>query len=181
MLVSTLICFLRRGWLALALLLLLAAPARATHIVGGEMDLQYLTGNTYQLTLTLYFDAVNGQPGALDSDLTASIFEKGSNRRMADVLLPLVNNALVQYTNPACSTPSLITRKLSYTRQLTLSAQEYANSSGYYVAVERCCRNNGINNIVNPGGAAQTFYLEFRPWCGTAWPCATPLPASFRP
>ncbi|MBT9392442.1 gliding motility-associated C-terminal domain-containing protein [Hymenobacter sp. NST-14] len=166
MLLSTLTCFGRRGWLGLLLLWLLAAPAQATHIVGGEMDLQYLSGSEYQLTLTLYFDAVNGQPGALDPDLTASIFEKGSNRRIQDVLLPLLSNTLVQYTDPACSTSSLVTRKLTYTRPLTLSAQDFASPAGYYVAVERCCRNNGISNIVNPGGAAQTFYLEFPPVVG---------------
>ena len=143
------------------LLLLWAAPARATHIVGGEMDLQYLTGNTYQLTLTLYFDAVNGNPGALDSDLTASIFAKGTNQRMQDVLLPLVNNTFVTYSNVACTVPSLSTRKLVYTRQVQLPPSVYTNIQGYYAAVERCCRNNGISNIQNPGQAGQTFYLEF--------------------
>ncbi|MBX0289835.1 gliding motility-associated C-terminal domain-containing protein [Hymenobacter sp. HSC-4F20] len=155
--------FFFRGGLLLWLVCLLAPAARATHIVGGELDLQYLSGNTYQLSLNLYFDAVNGQPGALDTDLTASIFEKGTNRRMLDVVLPLTNNTLVSYTNPACTTPSLITRRLVYTRVITLSSQLYGHAAGYYVAVERCCRNNGISNIVDPGGAAQTFYLEFPP------------------
>ena len=65
----------RRGLAALLLGLLAAPAAQATHIVGGEMDLQYLSGNTYQLTLNLYFDAVNGSPGALDTELTAGIFD----------------------------------------------------------------------------------------------------------
>ena len=152
-----------RGGLVWLLWLLGLNPARATHIVGGEMDLQYLRDDQYQLTLTLYFDAVNGSPGALDNDLMASVFEKGSNLRKFDILLPLTTNTLVQYTNPACSSPSLITRKLIYTRTITLTAQSYANPGGYYAAVERCCRNQGINNIVNPGGAGQAFYLEFPP------------------
>ncbi|MEJ7658937.1 MAG: hypothetical protein WKG07_04595 [Hymenobacter sp.] len=40
------------------------------------MDLQHLSGNTYQLTLNLYFDAINGNPGALDGSLTAGILIK---------------------------------------------------------------------------------------------------------
>ncbi|GAB3292692.1 gliding motility-associated C-terminal domain-containing protein [Hymenobacter tenuis] len=147
--------------LLVLVLWLLAPAARATHIVGGELDLQYLSGNSYQLTLNLYFDAVNGQPGALDSELTASIFDKASNGRMLDVNLPLTNNTLVSYTNPACTTPSLVTRRLVYTRVITLTSQNYASAAGYYVAVERCCRNNGISNIVGPGNAGQAFYLEF--------------------
>ncbi|WP_375416191.1 gliding motility-associated C-terminal domain-containing protein [uncultured Hymenobacter sp.] len=141
--------------------LLAAGPAAATHIVGGELDLQYVQNNDYRLSLNLYFDAVNGQPGALDNALTASIFEKGTNRWLRDVVLPLSSNTFVNYTNPACTVGTLITRKLLYSLTLALPADTYQSAAGYYVAVERCCRNNGIANIVRPGDAAQTFYLEF--------------------
>ena len=147
----------------LALLLwLLAAPAAwATHIVGGELDVQHQSGSSYRLTLTLYFDAINGNPAALDSVLVAGIFDKATNRQLQSVRLPLTSNTFVSYTNPACAVGSLSTRKLLYARTITLDAATYAGPQGYYVAVERCCRNLAISNIVNPGGAAQTFYLEF--------------------
>ncbi|MDB5233691.1 MAG: hypothetical protein JWR44_684, partial [Hymenobacter sp.] len=141
--------------------LFLAGPARATHIVGGEMELVHNSGDSYTLLLNLYFDAYNGSPSALDTDLTASIFDKGTNSRMANVLLPLTSNTFVNYTNPACAKPTLSTRKLVYSKVITLPAGTYTSPQGYYVAVERCCRNNSISNIVSPGAAAQTFYLEF--------------------
>ncbi|RZK88933.1 MAG: gliding motility-associated C-terminal domain-containing protein, partial [Hymenobacter sp.] len=150
-----------RGLWLLLLVLLSAPAARATHIVGGEMDLQYVSGNTYQLTLNLYFDAVNGQPGALDADLTAGIFDKATNRPMATVRLPLLNNTFVSYTNPACTVGSLSTKALVYRSTVDLPPGTYNAPQGYYVAVERCCRNNAISNIIAPGNAAQTFYLEF--------------------
>ncbi|MCA8830070.1 T9SS type B sorting domain-containing protein [Hymenobacter pini] len=155
--------FFGRFLLLLLLCCLLAPAAWATHIVGGELDLQYLSGNSYQLTLNLYFDAVKGDPGALDPQMVASIFEKGSNRRVMDVALPLTSNTLVSYTIPACANSELVTRRIVYTRAITLAPQSYANAAGYYVAVERCCRNNSISNIVNPAGAAQAFYLEIPP------------------
>ncbi|MDU0370224.1 gliding motility-associated C-terminal domain-containing protein [Hymenobacter endophyticus] len=156
--------YLFKGLLAsLVLVLALARPVQATHIVGGELDLQYLSGNDYQLTLNLYFDAVNGQPGALDPEMVASLFEIGSNRRMLNVALRQTSNTLVAYTSPACTNPDLVTRRIVYSRLITLPPQTYANAAGYYIAVERCCRNNGINNILNPSGAAQTFYLEIPP------------------
>ena len=138
---------MKRFWLALLtgpqwlLLLLLLAPlaASATHIVGGELDLQRQTGSSYSLTLNLYFDAVFGSPGALDQQLTASIFNKTTNQRITDVMLPLTSNTFVNYTNPACSVGSLSTRKLVYTKSITLDAATYAS----------------------PGGSAQTIYLEF--------------------
>ena len=147
-------------WL-LALALLTPVAASATHIVGGELDLQHKSGNTYALSLNLYFDAIYGNPSALDQQFTASIFAKSDNRRMANVTIQLVSNAFVNYTNPACTVSSVSTRKLVYTADVRLEAGIYNSPAGYYVAVERCCRNNGISNITNPAGAAQTFYLEF--------------------
>ncbi|WP_223696449.1 gliding motility-associated C-terminal domain-containing protein [Hymenobacter psoromatis] len=151
----------RRGLVLLLLVLLSAPVARATHIVGGEMDLQYLSGNTYQLTLNLYFDAVNGNPSALDGSLTAGIFEKDTNRKLGSVLLPLISDTFVNYTNPACAVGSLSTKALVYRNTIELPPGTYGASQGYYVAVERCCRNVTISNIVAPQNAAQTFYLEF--------------------
>ncbi|HEX8427871.1 gliding motility-associated C-terminal domain-containing protein [Hymenobacter sp.] len=173
-------------WLGLLLFLLLVGlsrPARATHIVGGEMDLQYLSGTTYQLTLNLYFDALNGNPGALDNDLTASIFDKANNNRMQDVVLRLATNTFVNYTNPACSSSSssLSTRRLVYTAQVSLPANRYTSPAGYYTAVERCCRNNGINNILNAGSAGQTFYLEFPAVVRNGQPFRDSTPRIFPP
>ena len=141
--------------------LLLAGPAHATHIVGGEMELVHNTGDSYTLKLNLYFDAANGNASALDADLTASIFDKSTNARMLNVVLPLTSNTFVNYTNPACAKPTLSTRRLVYSKLINLPANVYNGPQGYYAAVERCCRNNSISNILDPGNAAQAFYLEF--------------------
>ncbi|MGY2134853.1 gliding motility-associated C-terminal domain-containing protein [Hymenobacter sp. HD11105] len=163
------------------LILLVGHSARATHIVGGELDLQHQTGSTYRLTLNLYFDDVNGSPGALDPDLTVGIFEKGSNRVLQNVVLPLSTNTFVAYTNPACEAPTLRTRRLVYTRLIELPAGTYTNAAGYYAAVERCCRNNTISNIDQPENAGQTFYLEFPPVVRNGQPLINSTPRIFPP
>ena len=145
----------------LSLLWLLPHTAAATHIVGGELDLRHNIGSSYTLTLNLYFDAISGQPGAIRPTLQAGIFEKGTNRYVATVQLPKVNDTFVQYTSPACSIGSLSTRKLMYANTVVLDASLFNRADGYYVAVENCCRNGGIKNIVAPGNAGQTYYLEF--------------------
>jgi hypothetical protein len=38
------------------LVLGLAAPARATHILGGQLTYRYVSGNTYEVTLSFYRD-----------------------------------------------------------------------------------------------------------------------------
>jgi len=162
-------------------LLLLARAASATHIVGGELDLQYRTGSTYQLTLNLYFDDVNGSPGALDGSLLVGIFAKGSNTRLATLSLPLVSDKFVAYTNPVCESPSLRTRHMVYSTALNLPAQTYSNPAGYYAAVERCCRNRTISNIDRPEEASQTFYLEFPPVVRNGQPLINSTPQIFPP
>ncbi|RYU80492.1 gliding motility-associated C-terminal domain-containing protein [Hymenobacter persicinus] len=170
-----------RACLGLVLLLLASSGARATHIVGGELDLQYVAGSQYRISLNLYFDAINGNSGALDTDLTVSIFDKGTNRRMQDVSLPLTSNTFVTYSNVACTVPTLSTRRLVYSRLIDLPANQYFSPAGYYAAVERCCRNNGISNIVNPGDAGQTFYLEFPAVVRNGQPFLNSTPRIFPP
>ncbi|RTQ52579.1 gliding motility-associated C-terminal domain-containing protein [Hymenobacter gummosus] len=153
--------FYRELLLLAAALLLLLPAARATHIVGGELDLQYQRSNIYRVSLTLYFDAINGNSGALDPSATIGIFERGSNRRLRNLDLPLTQNTFVPYTNIACTIGSLSTRRLVYSTELELPANTYNAPGGYYIAMERCCRNGVIGNIQNAPDAGQTFYLEF--------------------
>ena len=147
--------------LLLGSLLLLAGRAHASHIVGGELELTHNTGQSYTLTLNLYFDAINGTSDLITGTVTASIFDKASNSRMQDVALPIVGNTFVSYSNPLCARPSLSTRKLVYSKVISLAAGTYKGPQGYYVTVEQCCRNLSIVNVVDPGNAAQAFYLEF--------------------
>ena len=171
----------RFAGLLAGLLLLGAGPAWATHIVGGELDLQFVQGDTYQLSMNLYFDAINGSPGALDADLTAGIFDKATNRQVASLVLPLVTNAFVNYSNPTCAVGSLSTRQLLYRNTIQLPANTYNGAQGYYVAVERCCRNFAIGNISQPGAAAQTFYLEFPAVVRNGQPFRDSTPRIFPP
>ena len=145
----------------LLLLLLTVGRASGTHIVGGELDLQHEQDSHYTLTLNLYFDDINGNTTAMDGVLTATIFDKATNAVMTTISMPRLGNTFVAYTNPACAVGTLRTRKLVYATDIVLNGSVYDNPTGYYVAVERCCRNGTISNIRNPDDAGQTFYLEF--------------------
>ncbi len=147
----------------LCTLLMLAAAfgARATHIVGGEIEMIYISGNRYKVCLAMYFDQVNGNPGAIDPDVTVNIFRKVDNFNMGAILLSQVSNTLVPYTQPACASGDLITRKILYCAEVTFNRDLYTHPQGYYISWERCCRNGTIVNIVDPGAAGQAFYLEF--------------------
>jgi len=152
-----------------ALLLMVVLPVYASHIVGGEFELIHISGYTYQLNMVLYFDDINGAPGALDPSDTVTIYRKRDNAFITYLILPLISRTPVSYTQPACSNDFLKTDRVYYSSTITLSPDTFNDSQGYYISWQRCCRNYNITNIysLDPslGGisAGQTFYLEFPP------------------
>ena len=68
----------------------------------------------------------------------------------------------VVYDNAACAeSRQLKTSEIRYVADVFLDPAVYNDSQGYYVVWERCCRNNAINNIQNPGNVGMAFLFEF--------------------
>ena len=167
---------------------LVSSTTFASHIVGGEFELIYIDGQRYRLNLILYFDVVNGNPGARDPSATVRIFRKFDNAPMMDVFIPFLEQVRVEYFQPLCSNGEIITDKLIYSTEITLSADIYDDPGGYYISWERCCRNYTITNIfsedpVNGGSlsAGQTFYLEFPAVVKNGQPFINSSPQLFPP
>ncbi|WP_018478198.1 gliding motility-associated C-terminal domain-containing protein [Pontibacter roseus] len=167
--------------LLLVFLLLLSLRGFATHIVGGEFEMEHRSGFTYRITLNLYFDDINGSPGALDPSILVRIFDKQSNRVQGDVRLPLRSDTYLTYTDIACTTGELRTRRLVYYQDVILPANVFSSPQGYYMVWERCCRNMTINNIQFPGEAAQAFYMEFPAITSGGVPFVNSSPRLFSP
>ena len=143
------------------LLLLVNFSASATHIVGGELEFVHVRGDTYRIGMVKYFDAVNGNPGAIGNTATIGVFSKRDNRLLFQIDIPIISDTPVPYTNPACAIGSLLVRRIYYAREITLNRNNFNEQEGYYMVWERCCRNNIISNIINPQNAGLTMYLEF--------------------
>lgn len=164
--------------------LLSAAPAAATHIVGGQLRMTNLgpgRPDMYTLGLTLYFDDVNGNPGALDQDAILAIYEKGTNTPMDTFQVFLTTQQPVAYTDPTCQINSLRTKQITYYEDVTLDPLRYQSSRGYYMVWERCCRNDDITNIIHPESTGQTFYLEFPALRKNGQSFINSSPAAFEP
>ncbi len=153
----------------------------ATHIVGGEIELTHIQGESYTLALILYFDEVYGNPGAIDTDADVHIFRKADNQYLESFTLPIVSDTYVAYTNPECATGDLITRRIYYATEIELPNSLYDHPQGYYLVYERCCRNQVIQNIADPEGAGQTFYLEIPPVVKDGAPFLNSTPRLFPP
>jgi hypothetical protein len=168
-------------------LLLVVLPVYASHIVGGEFELLHISGYNYKLNMILYFDDINGNPGALDNAVTVSFYRKRDNLHITDLTLPLLSRTRVSYTQPACSSGYIETDRLFYSSNITLAPETFNDPGGYYASWQRCCRNYNITNIYSqdPGfggiAAGQTFYIEFPPVIKDGQPFVNSSPHLFPP
>ncbi len=150
------------------ILTILSIRAKATHIVGGELELIHVDGYNYSLRMIIYFDKFNGNPGALDSLATVRIFRRTDGALMGIHTLVLRDSTDVLYSNPDCAIGILDTDRLFYQVDVTLPPELYNDPGGYEVVWERCCRNNVIDNVFyglphQDNTVGQTFILEFPP------------------
>lgn len=178
----------------LLLLMLSGFPAAATHIVGGEFEMLYLSPNRYRINMILYFDAINGSPAAVDRTVKVYIYRKRDRTLAKSFDLPQISRTTIAYTQPACSYDKIKTDKLIYTSDVTLEAGSYSDPEGYYLVWQRCCRNYNITNIYsdeitdeannpvpNAIYAGQTFYLEFAALIQNGKPFKNSSPRLFPP
>jgi hypothetical protein len=152
---------MRKLVLFFALILFNLTNLRATHIVGGEFELIHVINNGYRLNLILYFDVVNGNPGAFDPSITAWVFRKSDGAKVGEFTLPVTSRTDVPYSILECARGDLITDRILYSANIILDAFDYDDPNGYRIVWERCCRNGTIDNIIGPGESGQKFVLDF--------------------
>lgn len=142
--------------IALSLLVLLFfCQARATHIVGGELNYRYLGNNQYEISLTVYRDCYNGVP-PFDDPASLGIFDQFNNLVTSINMSFLELDTLPHSINTPCFTaPTNICYEVTtYIDTIVLPP----STGGYQLAYQRCCRNNSILNIVAPGSTGATYY-----------------------
>lgn len=145
---------------------LLAAvlTSHASHIVGGELEISQGRGCNYTITLKMYVDEIHQGMGVIagETDADVGIYEKGTNRYMETVKLTRAVHSIINYGESCDPTADDIkTGMLIFTKSVCLKADIYNSPNGYYMSVEKCCRNQVIVNISDPAGTGMTFYTEF--------------------
>lgn len=135
----------------------------AFHIVGGEMEFIFLGDGLYRINLIQYFDEAQSQNPGPDPFVTVYIFRNSDDQLMSTHTLNLTLQEDVEYTNIECAIDELQTSRVFYSVDIALSPASYADEEGYYIVWERCCRNQGVKNILNPSNAGMKYTLEFPP------------------
>ncbi len=151
---------LRRVVLGVATLLACGLNGSATHIVGGEMSYLCLGNNNYQITLKVYRDCFLGQ-APFDNPTYVFIYDgNGVQQTFLSIPFPGSDTLPNDANNPCIIIPPNICVEEAVF-QWTVNLPP--NATGYKIIYQRCCRNNSIVNIVNPGGTGATYEAVIPP------------------
>lgn len=138
------------------------------HIIGGEI---YYTCKgidtrrnevTLEFTMKIYRDC--GSDGAdFDDRAQIGIYTKSSNQSFVFRILEewkLSSRRFLEASNPCVITPSNIcVEEGVYIRTLTFPIL----NESYFLAYQRCCRNESITNIVDPSSFGAAYTIEITP------------------
>lgn len=141
----------------LALIICLSSiSSKATHIAGGDFTVQWVSGNTYTVTLKLFRDCASGG-AAFDNPISIRVFDNVTNAQTQVFSMNFISGNQVDLGDACYSPPaSVCIEEGIYTATITLPN----NPNGYYMAWERCCRNPTIQNITGPGNSGMVFYVQ---------------------
>lgn len=132
---------------------------RATHIAGGDITYKYLGGNNYEITVRIFFDCYNGSSSAISSDMTISVgFFDNSDNLISSVFISGQGPDTITNVSYPCIIPptDFCIMKYVYVTVVNIPAPP----GGFKAVFQRCCRNNAILNIVDPGNTGATFFTQ---------------------
>ncbi|MEY4927247.1 MAG: hypothetical protein RI894_1683 [Bacteroidota bacterium] len=139
----------------IACFLLFAQRSIASHILGGDISYQQTSGNTYQITLTLFRDC-NGL--ALPTSLNVDIKSQSLSYSQA---MTLTQTSTTNISNVCASAASVCNggsypgaEKCVYQGNFTLPQA----SRDWKFSYTDCCRSGTISSLVQPSSA--NFYIE---------------------
>ena len=138
----------------------------ARHIIGGEITYECLGTDTIRNTVTFQFeirvyrDCFGG--GALfDPNFSFGIYYKEGNRwrvhEVRDVVIDQISEVGLNTDNPCVIIPPTVCVEKGvyrFIRELPI------RTSSYMIAYQRCCRNNTISNIWDPGDQGAAYTIE---------------------
>lgn len=154
--------------LLFSILFLLPIVGMASHIVGGEITYKCLGNNNYEFTVNIYRDCLppsqgGGTPSALAEDNPASIcIYKGNSFFAVDSFINFTSSLVVpvNFSNDCIVNPPATCLSLL---QFKFSKNLPASPDSYTLIYQRCCRNETVNNIINPAYSGASFYCTIPP------------------
>lgn len=156
-----------RQSVSLLLLMMLCLSANARHIVGGDVTYRCLNdlGNEveYEVTLLMYRDGSDPNAAAFDNQISFGIYAETPTgfTLVREVPVSLRSN---QRLNPESPSPCLSIPTFQIFRgEYRFTVRLNKIDLNYWFVYQRCCRNNTISNIQNPGEMGAAFIAKLTP------------------
>jgi gliding motility-associated-like protein len=148
----------------------------ALHIIGGEMTYVCLGedpnnpgSNLYAITMKVYRDCLGGgadfdsSPGGTQG--TVTVYRGASTNPFIQTIIlsaPVVTGINPDVDNNPCLIipENICVQEGVYSFEVSLPIDTMMS---YHLVYQRCCRNQTITNIVNPGDAGSTYTVEITP------------------
>ncbi|MEZ4739956.1 MAG: hypothetical protein R2818_11525 [Flavobacteriales bacterium] len=146
--------------LTLLLALLTATGSWATHVLGGEMYYDKLSGNQYRITLKLYRDCGPGNSNntGFDANAELAVYDGSGVFQFAqNVSYPGEQTVPVDLSDPCLAAPPSICARWSEYVTVTPTAAEQQRLCG---ELQRCCRTPTTVNL--PTGLLQGLTCTVR-------------------
>lgn len=168
------------AWLVFWILLLgLARPAQASHLLGGEMTYRYLDAAgpaaaplRYELTVSVYN---NCSSAVLNDFATVGIYDRATGNKLAltTTNFATLNNGsldIPQTSLAACTTPvvppgcTILGNSQAYRLQKFVAVVNLpATTQGYFAFWTAYARNLDITNLFDPGNQYMSLYCTLAP------------------
>jgi gliding motility-associated-like protein len=129
----------------------------ATHIVGGSLTYEQLSGSTYRVTLKLYRDCKPSSV-AFPASVTIEVRSNCGGTSLPDISIPFPGASLVPPNIDTCAVnPGICLEEAIYTKVVSGLPP---TPGGYDLYFQYCCRNSTLLNIVSPLTAGETWYAH---------------------
>ena len=152
-----------RKYLLTLVSILALFTAEARHIIGGEVTYVCNGNGTYTFTMFVYRDC-STDGAAFDNPATITIYRGNTGP------YTLVENLSVNISGDITNIPPPEDPCLLLPPNVCVQEAKYVFTVGlpvsdesYHVVYQRCCRNNTINNIIDPQDAGATYTVELTP------------------
>lgn len=149
--------YLKQLMIVVLLCFSMANKLTATHIVGGDLTYKHIANDSFELTLILYIDCINGSLFAIADDSLAmlGIFDTSGTLK-STLLNAWISRENISLVNYKCVIPPSNACVAKYIYKYYINLPPI--NGGYIIAFQRCCRNVSITNIINPESAGATYW-----------------------
>ncbi|MFZ1704224.1 MAG: PKD domain-containing protein [Saprospiraceae bacterium] len=156
--------FWRVGIMTIFCLMINIGTVKATHIVGGDMTYRHISGDRYEITLSLRRDCLLGSDEApFDPIAHVGVFSANGALLLSIgdnglLKIPYIgNDTLNPFIRSDCGFEGtqVCVQEAKYVGILTLPFR----NGGYILAYQRCCRNATVANIIDPLNTGATYWV----------------------